>query len=82
MTHKTVDQAFEQMRHRNTMEAMKQWCLDHYEQGADTMVECWSDDDYLDLIAHAQDTAQAWAVLRDVASAYADRKADAENSAF
>lgn len=65
-----------------TMEAMKQWCIDHYDEGADTMVECWSDNDYLDLIQTAQNAAQAWAVLRDVANAYADRQADATNSAF
>ena len=70
------------MTHETTIAAMKQWCLDHYEQGADTMVECWNNDDYQDLIDRTQTTAQAWEVLRGVADAYADRKADAENSAF
>ena len=46
------------------------------------MVECWSDNDYLDLIANAQDAAQAWEILRGIADAYADRQADAQNSAF
>ena len=30
--------------------AMKQWCIEHYEQGASTMVECWSDEDYARLL--------------------------------
>lgn len=70
------------MTHTATIEAMKQWSLDNYNNGADTMVECWSDDDYLDLITCAQDTAQAWNILRGIADAYADRQADAKNSAF
>lgn len=70
------------MTYTATIQAMKQWSLDNYNKGADTMVECWSDDDYLDLIARAQDAAQAWEVLRSVADAYADRQADAQNSAF
>ena len=70
------------MTHTATIEAMKQWSIDHYSKGADTMVECWNDNDYLDLIVNAQDNAQAWEVLRSVADAYADRQADAENSAF
>ena len=70
------------MTHTATIEAMKQWCIDNYSNGADTMVECWGDSDYLDLIVNAQDTAQAWEVLRGVADAYADRQADAQNSAF
>jgi hypothetical protein len=31
------------------IDKMKQWCLDNYEQGADTMVECWDSTDYEDL---------------------------------
>lgn len=65
---------------------MKEWCLDNYSQGADVMVECWSDSDYMNLfedIDGAQlSVAQAWDTLKSVAAVYADRQADARNSQF
>ena len=68
------------------IEQMKQWCLDNYDQGADTMVECWADQDYVDLFTSHDgkplSAAEAWKILKDVAAVYADRQADAENSAF
>ena len=71
---------------KEQIELMKKWCSDHYEQGADTMVECWSDQDYADLfVSHdgqPRTTEQAWEALRAVASVYAERQADARNSAF
>lgn len=65
-----------------TIKAMKQWCINHYDQGADTMVECWSDDDYAILFGDSRTTEQAWKSLKALASIYAERQADAENSAF
>lgn len=71
---------------KEQIELMKQWCADHYEQGADTMVECWSDTDYEELFTthdgQPRTTEQAWQSLKAVASVYADRQADARNSAF
>ena len=71
---------------KEQIELMKKWCADHYEQGADTMVECWSDEDYEDLFVtldgQPRTTEQAWQSLKAVASVYADRQADARNSAF
>ena len=71
---------------KEQIELMKQWCNDHYEQGADTMVECWSDTDYAELFTthdgQPRTTEQAWEALRAVASVYAERQADARNSAF
>jgi len=71
---------------KEQIELMKQWCADHYEQGADTMVECWSDEDYEDLFVtldgQPRTTEQAWQSLKAVASVYADQQADARNSAF
>lgn len=71
---------------KKQIELMKQWCADHYEQGADTMVECWSDTDYEELFTthdgQPQTTEQAWQSLRAIASVYADQQADARNSAF
>ena len=73
------------MTHTATIEAMKQWCMDNYDKGADTMVECWSDSDYEELFTYEgkpQTDKQAWKTLRAVADVYADRQADARNSAF
>ena len=68
------------------IQAMKQWCEENYENGADTMVECWSDTDYAELFTthdgQPRTIEQAWDSLRAVASVYADRQADARNSAF
>jgi len=62
------------------IEAMKQWCIDNYENGADTMVECWGDGNYASLWDNGLTDAQAWKLLKDLASVYADRRADARNS--
>jgi len=53
--------------------AMKKWCAENYNQGADTMIECWDD---------GATDEQAWYTLRAVASVYAERSDDAKNSAF
>lgn len=73
------------MTHTATIQAMKQWCEDNYENGADTMVECWDDSDYAELFAFEgkpKTDAQAWATLHAIADVYADRQADSRNSAF
>jgi hypothetical protein len=62
---------------------MRQWCEDNYSNGADTMVECWADEDYERLFAHddytglTPTTEDAWRTLKDVAEVYAERQADA-----
>lgn len=60
-----------------TIEQMKAWCLENYENGADTMVECWEDEDYANLIDSAPSWEEAWNVLKSVASVYRERQADA-----
>jgi hypothetical protein len=67
---------------KEQIELMKQWCIEHYEQGADTMVECWSDEDYSILFGDSRTPEQAWKSLKALASIYAERQADADNSAF
>jgi len=66
---------------KNQIEKMKQWCLDNYDKGGDTMVECWSDEDYAALFKD-QSTKEAWASLKHMVSIYLDQQADARNSAF
>jgi len=72
------------MKHEATIQAMKNWCLDNYDKGADTMIECWSDSDYLELFTGHDGKPltdrQAWATLKSVAAVYEDRQADALNS--
>lgn len=62
--------------------AMRQWCLDHYSEGADTMVECWDQAQYAALFDDDATDAQAWKTLKAIASVYAEHQADAINSAF
>ena len=74
------------MTQAQTIEAMKQWCLDNYNKGADTMAECWSTSDFANLFTDSdgkpKTTAQAWRMLKSIADVYADQQADARNSAF
>jgi hypothetical protein len=73
------------MTQAEIIQAMKDWCMDNYEKGADTMVECWSTEDYERLFSfegEARTEKQAWKTLKSIASVYADRQADARNSAF
>jgi len=73
------------MTQAETIQAMKDWCMENYENGADTMVECWSTEDYEGLFSFEgkdQTAEQAWEILKSVAEVYADRQADARNSAF
>jgi hypothetical protein len=71
---------------QNEITAMKQWCMDNYDQGADTMVECWGTEDYAELFAYPDGTPrtakQAWQSLKDIVAVYKDRQADARNSVF
>ena len=71
---------------QDQIKAMKQWCIDHYEQGADTMVECWGTQDYADLFVDHEGKPvtheQAWTSLKQLADIYQDQQADAINSAF
>ena len=63
------------------IKAMKTWCMDNYDNGADTMVECWGDSDYEELF-ESNTTEEAWDLLKRIVAVYKDRQADAENSAF
>ena len=62
--------------------AMRQWCLDHYSEGGDTMVECWEHAQYAALFDDNATDAQAWNTLKAIASVYAERQSDAISSAF
>lgn len=62
--------------------ALRQWCLDNYTRGADTMVECWDDADFHDLLVEQDFSVEkSKEVLERVASVYRDRQADAAHHA-
>jgi hypothetical protein len=64
--------------HSVAIDQMKAWCLANYESGADTMIECWSDDDYQELLDDCDgNLADALDDLKSLASVYADQQADA-----
>jgi hypothetical protein len=69
------------MNHQDEIESMKRWCMDNYENGASTMVECWADSDYAELFDGVS-VHGAWRILKATVSVYRDREADAINSAF
>lgn len=65
---------------KREIEKMKQWCMENYDNGADTMVECWEDKDYENLFIGEFATGlkkDAWNTLKSIASIYQDRQADA-----
>lgn len=59
------------------IEALKAWCELNYEAGADTMVECWSNEEYEILFSRGQTFAEAFVTLTRVAAVHADCIADA-----
>lgn len=66
------------------VEAVKAHAKAHYNDGGwDVIVECWEDSDIEEVCAGAADAKAAIAILRDgVVAVWADRQADARNSAF
>jgi len=55
---------------------MKAWCEENYSNGADTMVECWTDEDYAELL-QGETKRAAWQLLKRIVSVYRERQADA-----
>ena len=63
--------------------AIKAYALKHYSDGGwDVIVECWSDEDIAQTIGDATSIRDARARMMRVVDVYADRQADARNSAF
>jgi hypothetical protein len=59
----------------HTVESLKAWCLENYEKGADTMVECWETSDYEEMLT--QYGEDSLAVLQRLAGIYEEQQADA-----
>lgn len=70
---------------QNLIEAVKKHANEHYEDGGwDVLVECWGDKDILKhLDAYgARTEKEAIESFKTVVNVWADRQADARNSAF
>jgi hypothetical protein len=82
--HQPIEQQGDtEMTTTEKIEKLKKWSKDNYNNGADTMVECWDDFNYEDLLKDAKgDFEYAFEVLRAVAEVYKDRQDDAINSQF
>ena len=60
------------------IEQLQAWCLENYENGADTMVECWDDAEYQELLDDCDGSvADALDILKSLASIYDEQRADA-----
>lgn len=65
------------------VEAVKKYALDNYNAGGwDVIVECWSDAEIEETIGAARTPAGAIKKVAVIVEIYADREADARNSAF
>jgi hypothetical protein len=65
------------------VQQIKAHALNHYSDGGwDVVAECWSDADIAEQIAGARTLRGAIRKFNDIISVYADRQADARNSAF
>lgn len=53
------------------------------EGGWDVIVECWTDEELNKVLADCDgDVEKAWEIIRSLVDIWADRQADARNSAF
>lgn len=70
---------------RQLIDAVKKHAEDHYNDGGwDVIVECWTESDIADYLKKnkVKDANQAIAAVKEIVDVYADRQADAINSAF
>ena len=60
------------------IEIFEKWAIKHYNNGADTIVECWEQEDFAALLkTHNNSVISSLRLLRRIASVYAERQADA-----
>jgi hypothetical protein len=65
------------------IDGVKAHALEHYSDGGwDVVVEAWSDDQILDATRGSRTVNGAVKMLSAVVDVYADKQADAKNSAF
>lgn len=67
----------------NKIETLKAYAQANYEEGMDSFIECYSDDEWLELLnSHNNCVKAAKADMRQVAGIHLERQANARNSAF
>ena len=65
------------------VEAVRQFALAHYEEdGWDTVVECWADDEIAEVIAGCATPDDAVAAMKAEIAPFAAYRADIEGTAF
>ncbi len=67
----------------NLVEYVKTYAEQHYEDGGwDVVVECYTDDEIADVLGPARTRCEALDAFAPLVGVWADRQADARNSAF
>ncbi len=65
------------------VEFIKAHALTNYEAGGwDVVVECFDDEEIEEIVGEAKTEAQALDAFENIVGVFADRQADARNSAF
>jgi hypothetical protein len=66
------------------VERVRKYAEDHYNDGGwDVIVECWDDAEIARVLDDVEgDEAKAWEIIDSLVDIWADRQADAINSAF
>ena len=71
------------MPKQELVQAVKAYAHDHYNDGGwDVIVECWTDDEIAEQIGRTTSLAGALKKFAWLVDVWADRQADAVNSAF
>jgi hypothetical protein len=56
----------------------EKWAIKHYDNGADTIIECWEEEDFNALLqTHNNSVMASLRLLSRLASVYRERQADA-----
>ena len=59
------------------IQALKKFALDHYDKGFDVFVECYEDAEWSELFDESGSYTAALKSMKEAASVFADRQADA-----
>jgi len=60
----------------------QEWAEKNYNNGADTIVECWDDADWDRIWEEEGSYSSIMSMIKDLADVYKDQQQDAINSAF
>lgn len=67
----------------NKIETLKAYAEANYDEGMDSFIECYSDDEWLELLNSHNNCVQATkAAMREIAGIQLEKQSNAINSAF